>query len=1396
MKINKKFATRAAALLSLGTLFATTACTDYVEEFKEEHKATYGEIVPHDSSEIPLYDFDAAELIWQGYTKNNISTTTSDGGSITLQTQENTKVTFRGKDSQGTNFTTNTLDDVEALIRRSGAIAGTLNSRNREDASAGIIFHFDSKHDLSLEENYSGLVIALGSSYNNVRVCLQSIDENEPDEYIHEYCSSIDDMGVDTLVHAVKVPFADLVIDNGHEEFNDFMSKVDGIKVSFTGKSDKDFGFKIVALGFYHDGSSFLKSSASEEVESSESKKPASSASTTKSSASTAKSSASTTKSSASTAKSSSSVKVSSSSAVKTATTFLWTSTDGAKITVDKYNWKWSLDGNVEDMWMLPAQYRNENPNNNLNAIIDSCNGICANIAETADDSVIINLSVQLRTAATSWQGLCLAYSNTADAQLRLVNVNTKEMASIDLPTTSVDNYNKMVYRWSDFNDKTLAESIVANRSMAIQLVIKNPGPYEALFFNLFNIGSLGQCGNDPITIPTYPKFYKNTKGSYFDFKWVPSDCDTCTNKNSIKMWFDGDTVFSKWESSNPETDQFSSSTTPLTIEQAINEQGGINTFIDSTNNPKFFFKLNEDGSSRDITDWQGICVNYNWHRNIHDINTTAMSYANLTIENGDDHYTVTLPSYPGAYKSRCFKFDEFFITDQTVKASKISISFTRGDNQAEDLFGLIGIGEYKTMTNEPFVDNIVDRCLADRSIVLVGDSAKWHLEFSTHNDMSAENPSYNWKLLDATKLSGETSSFLVSEKEGSITSTVTVSLDNRGIYQQLYCPTVTALPLYTSCKYYTETSKIGYGSTQLIDLENEYGRLPDSLVSITWKDASEDETKGYFAKVDLDKYNTVYVPAAYIEYYNGVKDTIVCDTMKTGGMPKMEACVLSTSLEETAAIPGTEVCWTLSNKANVPAAIISSISFSEDIETQNGAEACKTLDDYGTNYQPTVDIQYTDGTTEKLTCELVNVPELKSTDFLNPDKEYGELTDERDGRVYKTIQIGNQIWMAENLDYKNSEITTSLLGNMACGRDFENQEKCNSAFATTYRWEVLKEVCPTGWRIPSEADFLQLIKTVGNDEANGNKLLSAHESINMNRGTNETGFSAIPNSFHREAIFWSNSTARDKDEHERGVVLLISSTQFTTSAIMDISEDLGAVRCIKILDESFYDETEKSLLDYRDGQLYKTTTIEDQVWLAQNLRYVYVDDNENPVQNRAYSINKDSIERYGRHYAWAAAVDSLGQFSSTGKGCGRTVSCNFGEKKVRGICPAGWHLPDTTEFQRLITSYGGYSDISALKATESYTEYGYNGTNKSGFNAYAAGQFNSMSAKTYANMYSDTYFWTTAEDNDVLSEARTQSSTSPENYAAVYWFNSGAQTTSMRGLQKSFLYSVRCVKD
>ena len=150
------------------------------------------------------------------------------------------------------------------------------------------------------------------------------------------------------------------------------------------------------------------------------------------------------------------------------------------------------------------------------------------------------------------------------------------------------------------------------------------------------------------------------------------------------------------------------------------------------------------------------------------------------------------------------------------------------------------------------------------------------------------------------------------------------------------------------------------------------------------------------------------------------------------------------------------------------------------------------------------------------------------------------------------------------------------------------------------------------------------------------------------------------------------------------------------------------------------------TMTDERDGQIYKIVTIGKQTWMAENLNY----------ESTNSFCYKDSVEyctNYGRLYTWAAAMDSVGTWSTNGKGCGYGTTCSP-TYPVRGICPEGWHLPDTTEWHTLFTAVGGRLTAGRmLKSTSGWISGGY-GSDAYAFSALPAGcSYNGGGAPTRA---------------------------------------------------------------
>jgi len=116
-------------------------------------------------------------------------------------------------------------------------------------------------------------------------------------------------------------------------------------------------------------------------------------------------------------------------------------------------------------------------------------------------------------------------------------------------------------------------------------------------------------------------------------------------------------------------------------------------------------------------------------------------------------------------------------------------------------------------------------------------------------------------------------------------------------------------------------------------------------------------------------------------------------------------------------------------------------------------------------------------------------------------------FTDSRDGKKYKTVAIGKQTWMAENLNYNaNGSIC------------YDNEPANCTEYGRLYNWNTAKTACPKGFHLPSNKDWNVLMKFVNpscsdnSNCANAGTKLKATSGWNSNgNGTDEFGFSALP---------------------------------------------------------------------------------------------------------------------------------------------------------------------------------------------------------------------------------------------------------------------------------------------
>ncbi len=189
------------------------------------------------------------------------------------------------------------------------------------------------------------------------------------------------------------------------------------------------------------------------------------------------------------------------------------------------------------------------------------------------------------------------------------------------------------------------------------------------------------------------------------------------------------------------------------------------------------------------------------------------------------------------------------------------------------------------------------------------------------------------------------------------------------------------------------------------------------------------------------------------------------------------------------------------------------------------------------------------------------------NAEFLNKDMldggKYGEFRDLRDAKLYRTIKVGNQTWMAQNLNYATSS------GSSCYGGESYN---CHE-YGRLYTWETAQTVCPDGWRLPTKADFVKLIANVDSDFDETSSSFSNGEKLRTEswyEGSNEIGFSAVAGGDYysekysykgSDAYFWSQTA---NGESEAYVMMVSTSGEGNNLFGGSTGTTMNSVRCIK----------------------------------------------------------------------------------------------------------------------------------------------------------------------------------------------------------------------------------------
>ncbi len=439
-----------------------------------------------------------------------------------------------------------------------------------------------------------------------------------------------------------------------------------------------------------------------------------------------------------------------------------------------------------------------------------------------------------------------------------------------------------------------------------------------------------------------------------------------------------------------------------------------------------------------------------------------------------------------------------------------------------------------------------------------------------------------------------------------------------------------------------------------------------------------------------------------------------------------------------------------------------------------------------------------------------------------NPNLNYGSMTDQ-EGNVYKTIVIGTQEWMAENLNtsvYRNGDaIATGLTSS-----EWQNSINTSQGAWTYYNNDVSyscpygkwynsyacvdsRRLCPVGWHVPSDQEWTTLISYLGGEDVAGGKMKSTGTVENgtgywnspNTDATNSSGFSGIPGDFSNYigeftnylgsySYYWSSSQIGTIDAWMR---TLYTEFGFGLRGVGPRQNGLS-VRCIRdtitgVIPGDNHNcgtpNIHNSALSYgsmndQEGNSYKTIVIGAQEWMAENLNTSIYRNGDSIITqldaatwqttttgaSSIYNDDSNYVCPYGRLYNWYACVDP------------------------RQLCPAGWHVPSYNDWSELTAYLGGESDAGGkMKTTgiisaETGLWYFPNtgASNSSGFSGVPGGY--RLLGGQFGSLSGNGCWW---------------SSTSYDNTSAWFWLlNHGNSNAHRDGNVKQNGFSVRCLRD
>ncbi|MCQ2060211.1 MAG: hypothetical protein MJY47_01310 [Fibrobacter sp.] len=301
-------------------------------------------------------------------------------------------------------------------------------------------------------------------------------------------------------------------------------------------------------------------------------------------------------------------------------------------------------------------------------------------------------------------------------------------------------------------------------------------------------------------------------------------------------------------------------------------------------------------------------------------------------------------------------------------------------------------------------------------------------------------------------------------------------------------------------------------------------------------------------------------------------------------GTPESSAMSSSAEIEEPESSSSNVIASSSSAKQSSSSSEVSSSSEEESSSSEGESSSSVVFPD---GVKPSG--YYKDNCPAGHTCK-----DAAPSTYLKAGITYGEILDTRDDQVYKVVTIGDQTWMAQNLNYAPDEDYVAGLGEYAWSGCYgegnesytEEQVAANcSKYGRLYSWEVAMDkagcgyendcnnsyegtqgVCPNGWHLPSKDEFETLLGSVGSSDKERSANLTA---LSWGNGQDKFGFSALPagnyNSDSKEfynlgygAHFWSST------EYAEDYAYNLDIDHYNADVYGSYENFGGSVRCLK----------------------------------------------------------------------------------------------------------------------------------------------------------------------------------------------------------------------------------------